>query len=467
MNSTWTTPKFGNTFANGRLFLFRPRSITVIKPWPPAAWKRTPTLEWRGCRPDLTLDTTHLESDLAESEQQIARLSEELPFAETVASLELEHRRAACLRHALTAWGSFCSAIPEEVLEVVRPFRERQFAVLSMLARCPGALELAQSNPVLAWAVSTNWIWHRPRVTQPMRAARRLVLQKRREIAAWLGFPGSEAAVRILAKYPPESARIRDLFYLRKAMNNEGARRRLGHLPRLNASVIWILSEAALWPHVSPALLEEIALCAHHDLQHSLGYVMADVYNLWRLLGYDIARLRIRSIDQLETLNLELNVELDALASASMSVSAFPASPIPAVPGVIEPIASPGELKHEGVVMRNCAVSYAPHLMQGFVHLFRVLRPERATLSIVRKDGRWVLDQCLAARNENVSQPTLCAVVQWLAEGQERAFDQVVPETLAETLRPYFENLPPSSTEHDGEQTHRPPAAGGLPIPAA
>ncbi len=468
MSSAWTTPRFGTTFNNGRLILFRHQSITVIKPWPPAAWKRTPTREWRGCRPDLKLDLSSMENDLEALEQEIARISGELPFEENLAILERDQRHAARISHELNAWSAFCSAIPEDALQVVRPFRERQFALLSMLARCPGALELARTNPVLAWAVSTNWIWRRPRVTQPMRAARRLVLLKRREIAEWLGFPGTESAVRILAKYPPETARIRDLFYLRKAMNNEGARRRLGHLPSLNATVIRVLSNPVMWPRVSPSLLEQVALCHNQDLRCSLSYVLTDVIDSWMLLGRDIARLRIRSFDQLATLSEELNAEVEVLESTSMNVSAFPPSPIPAVPGVIEPIRTPNALKHEGTLMKNCAVGYALRMQQGLTHLFRVLQPERATLSIVQQDGHWILSQCLAAKNKNVRLHTLCAVVQWLAEGQGLAFDQVVPETMAQKLRPHFENLPPQPVPWaDPRPDDGPPAIAGTPISSA
>ena len=91
------------------------------------------------------------------------------------------------------------------------------------------------------------------------------------------------------------------------------------------------------------------------------------------------------------------------LASTAMKVPAFPPPPLHPLPNGIEPISTPAELKEEGILMKNCVSVYAPRIVRGLTHLFRVLQPERATLSIVQSGATWVLDQCLKARNKEVS----------------------------------------------------------------
>ena len=147
MTDTWTTPNCGNVFKNDRLILFRPNSITVIKPWPPAAWKRTSTQKWQSCRPQLMLDTTRIETELRVVEDEIARVSGELPFEENVAALEMHRRRAARLRYELDTWRVFRSAIPKALR--LRYLSGAAIRAAEHAGACPGAMDLAV-NPVLA-----------------------------------------------------------------------------------------------------------------------------------------------------------------------------------------------------------------------------------------------------------------------------------------------------------------------------
>ena len=85
---------------------------------------------------------------------------------------ERSARRAYSDHMARTA---FVNMIPEEVrLELLR-YSNRKWHLMSILARCPGAMDLSRSNPALLFALASNWAFHRPSVKQPIRAARGLV----------------------------------------------------------------------------------------------------------------------------------------------------------------------------------------------------------------------------------------------------------------------------------------------------
>ena len=189
---------------------------------------------------------------------------------------------------------------------------------------------------MLGAAHATNWIWRRPPVKQPMRAARRLVRLKRRDILEWLGFPGTGSAVRILAKYPASIARVKHLFYLRQAMHNPEALRRLGFLNRINAGVIRIASDPALLRCTAPNLLEEISVSPEDDRRGALGWLVANTAEMYRNLGLDIAGLRIRSLEHLLHLGPALDLEMADVSAAAMLVPAFPPPPVQPVPGFIE-----------------------------------------------------------------------------------------------------------------------------------
>jgi hypothetical protein len=77
---------------------------------------------------------------------------------------------------------------------------------------------------------------------------------------------------------------------------------------------------------------------------------------------------------------------------------------------------SPDLVIEEAHCQRNCVISYAGDIADGGIYLYRVLQPERATLSIVPdENGRWQLGQLLRAHNKPVSEATHQAVVQWFS----------------------------------------------------
>ena len=121
-----------------------------------------------------------------------------------------------------------------------------------------------------------------------------------------------------------------------------------------------------------------------------------------------------------------------------------PPPPYPGIPGRIEPLRCVGDYHVEAETMRNCVRSYARAALAGNVVIYRVLRPERATLSLVR-DGRrgWRLGELHAVANASVGAQTRREVERWLdlwrrsplrdgPAGHDRA---PAAETLAAGLR--------------------------------
>jgi hypothetical protein len=93
----------------------------------------------------------------------------------------------------------------------------------------------------------------------------------------------------------------------------------------------------------------------------------------------------------------------------------FPRPPLPAVDEIV-PLRRPEDLIAEGRQQRNCVASYIGRVAQGGIYIYRVLSPERATLSVVKlEDGCWHLDQLLGAGNRAVGAVTRQLVAAWLA----------------------------------------------------
>ena len=98
-------------------------------------------------------------------------------------------------------------------------------------------------------------------------------------------------------------------------------------------------------------------------------------------------------------------------------VSEFPPPPVPGLPGVVESLDSAEQLVLEGRRHSNCVASCAPRVREGRVSIYRVLQPQRATLSLVRTEtGRWEIGELKASRNRPVTEQTRDLVEQWLGD---------------------------------------------------
>ena len=92
--------------------------------------------------------------------------------------------------------------------------------------------------------------------------------------------------------------------------------------------------------------------------------------------------------------------------------------PRPPVPGSehIRPVTHRNALLQEGRIQKNCVVARQQSVMDGKTYVYRVLRPERATLEIARcYDGSWAVKELRASCNREVNRVTRLAVEKWLS----------------------------------------------------
>ena len=81
----------------------------------------------------------------------------------------------------------------------------------------------------------------------------------------------------------------------------------------------------------------------------------------------------------------------------------------------IIPLTTERELLHEGSLQNNCVGSYGDVVSEGRTYIYRVLYPERATLSVAFRHGNWELDEIKGPSNCSVSRATRRHVLRWLA----------------------------------------------------
>lgn len=398
----------------GKLYIFRDESISVLKSWPePQAWQKTAQNPvWQTFRPDIKISRLKSSNRSILLEKRPSNINQLcLPFSPPAHKAQIDRRELAWLRWFAT--------IPPETLRVVWSFPERQWHMLSFLARCgEAAYDLSISNPALAFTLASNWVFHQPAVKQPFRSARALLKPgiKQREILAWLGYPETEAARKMLSKVIHKAIGISPLLYLRQSMFDPTTFKTLTHLPRLNSGVLRLATDPVLLPMAAPTLLEEIATSRKEDNRINAAYLLKQSLLIHRSLHPTRTHIvPIRSLRYL--IEYHHNILTEYLAAQYRKHNrSFPPPPLKGSEE-IQPISSLDALIKEGYEQNNCAVTYLEAVtIFKSVYIYRVLWPERSTLALKRKGHRWVLWQLKLANNLDPSEKTYEVVHSWLEE---------------------------------------------------
>jgi hypothetical protein len=314
----------------------------------------------------------------------------------------------------------FLSAVPAEILEVIRRYPESHFALLKLFGRHPDALDLAETNPALAFLIATREkgrdTSHMPSLPGPAG----LLRSKRTLIASHLSFsPPTKSLVRILGKVSPWACRAALLPGLRHVLCKREGVERLRHLPAINLGCLAIASDVALLARVSNSVLLEIASSPEEiskqvtaeKLKSCLALEEAGQIPRLPRMFHSLKKIHVTVLENAEYMHPE------AIETLGLSI---PPPPLPDTQQ-IRALRSIEDVYEEASEQENCVWSLLPHLVSGKLFLYRVLAPERATLSLDYQDGLYRLEELERACNEPVSPDTEAYVQQWIKEANGAA----------------------------------------------
>lgn len=412
---------------SGKVYSFNEDLIVVARVWPkPLAWTKRPgAYPWRHCRPHLDLDFPALRqqpenensawNSLVSAEgPRRWRLPEPLPESPRARQWLLVRERQ--LRKVLKAF----EEVPLGIRQQVSVFRHRQWHVLAMVAATPESLDLIQSTPSLAFAMASNWVFHRPAVQRPLAAVRRWIPKRQRQIAGWLGFPETESTVHLLRKVPANSCGILPLLALRWMLQQDHRIDELRHLPRLHAPVLVALCRKRMSERIAPRLLREFADRVYGPDDICPLRLLSDTLHMARWLPEFPLPRTFQSVgairhahDRIAELYLRYWRRGSFRFKSHFEIR-FPDPPIEGDSRIV-PLISPAMVLEEAMMQGNCCAAYLRRISRGAVYLYRVLQPERATLSVFRDaGGGWRIDQIAGSGNAPVRQRTLDAVENWI-----------------------------------------------------
>lgn len=369
MKTDFRPGRRGMAFKNGKLYEFSPRHVLVMAVWPhPQAWLKRASHGWKSSRKwaDALLSGALFAKGGAYEPVPPDPELGALPAWVDPVFRRLHGIKSACF-----------DLIPNSIRADLLRYDTRKWHLLNLLARCPGAADLSRSNPALAYALASNWVFHKPAATHPMRSARALVNRKQKHILEWLGFPATETARRILAKIAPRSLSVRNLLYLRNALTDPWVTRTLSHAERINDCVLRLTTDARLRRHVTPRLLEDLGVAAEADRSFGPTWrLIADTLSMAERLEWRGCPRQFVSLRRLQRAHDELAVRVDAEWDRLFMPVDFPLPPF-ADNEVNQPIRTVGKPMEVGKVVRHCVVIPAPAVADGGACLYPLLESVR------------------------------------------------------------------------------------------
>lgn len=405
-----------------KLYAFSEVRVIVVRGWPEmSAWtKSCGRPRWTRFRPEINFQGGIVSATRSRhrfrSGQLIKTTSENEAAAEAPNASDSINDRANRLREAFEQEKQlvrdyFCN-VPVDVQNAIEPFPNRQWHLHVMAARCAGSLDIVASNPALAYCLASGWVFSSHSSKDSARQMRRIIGFRRRDICGALGFPNAESAVAILSKVPASSCNIPWLLTIRDLLGDPDWRKILLHLPSLNSAVLLFIGNRAFRRRTSPQLL--------YELSNSPSYLfkqMIVLLSLEKKLGKRGPE-RFRSVKQLLDHLLELLWQANMPDNFDETDGSFPKPPIPGN-GSIVPLENAGSLFEEGAEQHNCVANYRHSISSGNTYIYSVLKPERATLSVIPDaGGEWRIDQLLTASNQPVKKKTRRAVARWIRDGE-------------------------------------------------
>jgi hypothetical protein len=393
----------GFRFKEGKLYAFAEDGVMVLETWPVLrALRKREDRPWEEFAPDFRVVQPYRPRKVKPSPQLELELGP-IPTKPTAVSLAQQRK---------WAFDRFRFSLPKPVAARAEKFRSRQWTLLQLFHARAETLEFAEQNPALCFALAN----FRCFIRGALGDAVKMSASRQRDVAGWLGFPSTEGTSRILAKLKAESVSVELLNPMRDAMKDPEFAKTLAHLPQLNAGVVAIATDPELRASVTPKLLNEVAEAPSEKYLASTATLIRDTLRMFFRVNPHRGKPQFQCLARVREIHDEISTQYLRIEDPGLAAYRFPRPPLRGTPDIV-PICTVEELIAEGRAQDNCVATYAERVQSRHTFIYRVLKPERATLSIVRgPDGDWQIGELQRRGNGGIASLTRDVVQSWLDE---------------------------------------------------
>jgi hypothetical protein len=446
--------EYGVHFSDHKLFLYVGESMHVIEAWPDLRhWIKTPKKDWILSKGSPYPDLLHksfgffasLErgDSLPESEVAILPI---LPTKNQNGFFESHFNREVLScnwypqnrKKVFSEFNSYWKTFPTKVCELFQSWNPNNSILWNALqnsSKIPGFLDLVESNPALAFAISDK----SQRKTNSKENIYKIIRYKQKEIAHIVGF--SSDSVQTLKKLEPKSFSKRNMNLIQNFWENEHLKKILLHSPKINTELLSFLlfaSTRGYTKKISPSFAHNVSTIG--KLYDRLEFEFLDEYTkddfrmgeilfyAWRDVVDFYPNRKIESIGQLEKIHNEMIQEIETQKDISVlnNNTQFPDPPFREVSILLDPegepfrffpIRSSYELFQESKKFRNCVFSFEKKILSGSYYFYKLEGVENCHISL-RKSGKnkkniWYVEECKSAFNKLPSYKSMKAILEW------------------------------------------------------
>jgi len=341
--------------------------------------------------------------------------------------------------------------IPVPIMQRLKRYKGNAFGMLIICSRYTQANDLFTHSPTLFWLLFIQ-VQKTSRDEMDFIA---LCQQKQTQILKYLGYPEKKSALKLLNKIQSEYYTRKEQRLITQLLSLEYES--LNHHTLLPITLINLVTQC---PELINSRLvsqwSDKTLCSRrrsgrstsnskgisnhsnheintlttvkdlvdavHDIRRMAHNTINQKFILQKLAKVHTCQSIQRLHDQLvDELNSQQNLSANRGNNMTIPVTPYPSPPLKSS-AHISPITSYQQLQQEGRRQQHCVASYHQDIVKGSYFVYRVLKPERATVGIKIKyaaDSKVTLqiDQLRGNRNNRVNPATKEAVLNWFQQG--------------------------------------------------
>ena len=325
----------------------------------------------------------------------------------------------------------FCNSIPREIVQKISKFQYRQLKMLNVVANNKAAQDLLESSPVLFW-IYVDWIkkndMPKPRVSE-------VLLEKHISILRLIYPDANKTHLKfinslLLNKYDKS---ILNLIF--KVFFNNIILFQLRHIKIINYGIIGFLLKMNFEDDFEIKViililkryqnvkgmsvtgllhLYEDTLKMNQVIYHSYEHplINENILTIEKLyLSHKILDCKINAPNYIE--DIKQTLLLNEMAGENHEHDAFPKAYIVGNENITH-ITTYAELVSEGLEMNTCVLNYSQQIKNGESCLYKVIRPERGTLELKKKNGGLYISQFSLKENDEPNVNSFVYINKWL-----------------------------------------------------
>jgi len=315
----------------------------------------------------------------------------------------------------------FLDGIPEEIIHNVGNYLYAQTPMLQLCAQFKSAQDLLLINPNLLWIISDDYNAD----NLQLREIKPLLEKKQKNIIKSL-FPDNEESnqyVKFLSKIVLHQGDRKEFSILETAISDLGLSiiKKMNHWPQIPIRILEIIFER---PELANNKLIQSMAKNHIAVKNKiLEETIYDLSVLFRdtiLLGEAIEINNLKFvIEKIETQD-QLNILHDKWLKRSFNKKNlnnngifFPPPPILGNSEII-PLITEQELFLEGKELNHCVYTCKKMIVDGYVFIYKMIKPERCTIEIIILDNSIFIGQIYKHSNVKVLISTERIIKKWV-----------------------------------------------------